>query len=195
MLAPVLYGTRYLVQLCIMLGTRLMKFVIITFFLSIGMTLPLLAMTTKKTAVEVTAKIRESLSKADKIFVYEGLPHQIFESALLRTEEKREDTLKVANFPFYKPQVAVSDKIAKSLKELTSVSESYVVFSGEKRCGGFHPDYALEWFSGDQKYSILFCYGCKEALIVDGKKGYRYNFKRVADLRKLLAQFKLKRPE
>jgi|GEM_PF-3584277 len=152
------------------------------------------AITTTKADIDSTAKIRESLGKAHKIFVYEGLPHQMFEADLLKAEKKLEDTLKIGGFPFYAPKVVAPDKIAKTLRELAASPESYAVFSGEKRCGGFHPDYAATWFDSGKEHSILFCYGCVEALIVDGKKTYRYDFTRIADLRKLLAPFKSKRP-
>ena len=116
------------------------------------------------------------------------------EAGLLKTEKKRKDTIKLSGFPFYTPKVAVSDKIAKTLKQIVAAPTSYAVFSGEKRCGGFHPDYAVTWFDGDKEYAILFCYGCVEALIVDGQKTYRYDFKKQDDIRRLLTAFKAKRP-
>ena len=105
--------------------------------------LPALAITTKKVDVDATAALRESLNKVDRLFVYEGLPHQMFEADLLKTEKKRKDTLELGGFPFYMPKVAVLDKTAKLLRDVTADSASYAVFSGEKRCGGFHPDYAV----------------------------------------------------
>jgi len=171
-----------------------MKLGTTTLFLIMASILPALAITTKKVDVDATAALRESLNKADRLFVYEGLPHQMFEADLLKTEKERKDILKLGGFPFYTPKIAVSDKVAKTLRDATTDPASYAVFSGEKRCGGFHPDYAVAWVDGDKEYAILFCYGCVEALIIDGKKSYRYDFKKIANLKKLFEPFKSKRP-
>ena len=85
-----------------------------------------------------------------------------------------------------------SDKTAHALKEVAGSPKSYAVFSGKKRCGGFHPDYAVVWSESDNTYSILFCYGCAEALIVNRKATYRYNFIRITDIQKLLEPLNLK---
>lgn len=29
-------------------------------------------------------------------------------------------------------------------------------------CGGFHPDFCLEWQDGDATYQVLICFGCYE---------------------------------
>ena len=142
-----------------------------------------------------TNTLRNTIKKADRIFVYEGLPHQMFESELLKTENKRKDTTKIAKFPFYTPKIRVEGTAESTLKTIISNSKNYTKFSGEKKCGGFHPDYALEWSDGDKRYSILFCYGCSEVLVVDGKRTYRYDFKFTDDLKKLFTAFKSKRPK
>ena len=53
----------------------------------------------------------------------------------------------------------------------------------------------IAWSEGAEEYSILVCYGCHEALLVHGKESFRYDFKAVEELKKMLASFKLKRPE
>lgn len=171
-----------------------MKKALTAIFLILVASPTLIAITEKKVDINATSKIRKSLSKADKIFVYEGLPHQMFEADLLKVEMKRKDTHKISGYPFYIPKVIAPEKIAKTLREVAVNDENYAVFSGEKRCGGFHPDYAISWLDNGKKYSILFCYGCHEALFVDGQKTYRYDFKKVVKFRILLASFKSKRP-
>ena len=144
---------------------------------------------------KATSKLRDTIKNTDRVFVYEGLPHQMFEADLLKTEKKRKDTTTIASYPFYTPKSRVEGKAAAALQVIISDSDNYSQFSGEKRCGGFHPDYAIEWSDGDKAYSILFCYGCGEVLIVDGKNTYRYDFKFSDDLKKIFSAFHLKRPK
>ena len=171
-----------------------MKSAIAALTFLLAFVLPSMAITTKKVAVGATTDIRASLDRANQIFIYEGLPHQLFESDLLKAEMRREDTTKLGGYPFYTPSVEVQGELLKTLKEITAESDSYTEFTGEKRCGGFHPDYALSWSDGPKDYSVLFCFGCAEALVVDGRKSYRYDFKKMEMLKKQLGQFKFKRP-
>jgi len=144
--------------------------------------------------VSVTNELRDSIKGSDRIFVFEGLPHQMSEAKLLKAEKKRKDIIKIAGYPFYTPKIKVEGESLTALRTIISNSENYVQFRGEKRCGGFHPDYAVEWHDKDKLYSILFCYGCSEVLVVDGKLTYRYDFEFTAELKKLLSAFDLKRP-
>jgi hypothetical protein len=171
-----------------------MKSAIAALSLLLTSALPPVAITTKKTAVAATDDIRTSLNKANHIFIYEGLPHQLFESDALKEEKKREDTTMLGGFPFYTPRIEVNGELIGILKKIVAESQNYAEFTGEKRCGGFHPDYALSWTDGTKDYIILFCFGCVETVVVDVRKSYRYNFKRMAELKAQLGQFRSKRP-
>lgn len=151
-------------------------------------------LSSKKVPVDATAKIRTSLAGAQEVFVYEGLPHQMIERELLKKEKQRDDTTVIGGFPFYTPKVLAKKDVTQKLRDVLASAESYEEFSGEKRCGGFHPDYAVHWVEGESKYSILICYGCGEALIVSAKKSYRYDLKKEKELRELLKPFASKRP-
>ena len=143
----------------------------------------------------VTNKLRDTIKNTDSVFVYEGLPHQMFESELLKTEKKRKDITTIAGYPFYTPKVQVQGKAEEIVKSIITDPNKFIRFQGEKLCGGFHPDYAVEWSDGDKTYSILFCYGCGEVLIVDRKNTYRYDFKFSDDFKKIFTTFGLKRPK
>lgn len=144
---------------------------------------------------DATKNLRDTIKNSAQVCVFEGLPHPMFESELLKIEKKRKDATMVASYPFYTPKVQVEEVAASKLKAIISDSSNYIQFSGEKRCGGFHPDYAVEWSDGDIRYSALFCYGCGEVLVVDGKNTYRYDFKISDDLKKIFASFNAKRPK
>lgn len=45
---------------------------------------------------------------------------------------------------------------------------SYLIWQGEKMCGGFHADWYLRWESGGSVREIVICEGCGEALLFRG---------------------------
>ncbi|MBY0232400.1 MAG: hypothetical protein K2W96_24240 [Gemmataceae bacterium] len=110
------------------------------------------------------------IGKAKTVVLHEGLPHQTFESELLAKELKAKKTAKVGGFPFYEETVGLKDAEKDGLLELLKAESSYKPFSGEKRCGGFHPDWAVEFKDGDDAYRVLICFGCGEAKILGPKK-------------------------
>ena len=104
----------------------------------------------------------EAIQRADKVVLYEGLPHQLFESRLLEEERRTKEVQELNGYPFYQEPLALTGEDAKRLSEILGASATYEPFSGEKRCGGFHPDYAVEWQVGADRYRVLICFGCKE---------------------------------
>ena len=146
--------------------------------------------------VEASGKIRKALAEATTVSVYEGLPHQMFERDLLASESKRDDTEKIGSYRFYTPAVAAANP--GMLKRILSSSETVQIFGGEKACGGFHPDYAVQWADGDgSRFFALICFGCHEIIYSDGKNQYRYDFENepFEKLKKELAPYAKKRPE
>ena len=85
------------------------------------------------------------------------------------TEESGENPLiERAGYPFYRKPLSIpADELA-SLASTLSDPTTYQTFSGEKKCGGFHPDHAVEWpgDSGASTRTILLCFGCGEAKIL-----------------------------
>ncbi len=144
-------------------------------------------------SVDRSDYVRESLEKADSLFIYEGLPHQM-DVGNFESEKKRDDLVKVASYLFYDPVVRVGKDVSISLKRIAANGNNYRRFSGEKKCGGFHPDYALSWKDRGEEYFILFCYGCGEAKIIHAKKIYRYDLEDITELEEVLQTFQLKRP-
>ena len=118
-----------------------MKAAFLTLCLVVASQLPSLAITKEKVSVDVTEGIRASLEKTEQIYVFEGLPHQR-DSELLKTESKREDTTSIGGFRFYTPKVRARGEIASELRKTVRSAQSYTQWTGQKRCGGFHPDYA-----------------------------------------------------
>lgn len=145
---------------------------------------------------EASSKIRRAITAAASVNAYEGLPHQMFERDLLATESKRKDSEKIGSYRFYTPAVAA--KNPEVLKRILASSDTIQVFRGEKLCGGFHPDYAVQWSDEDgSRFYALICFGCHEIIYSDGKNEYRYEFEDepFKKLQKELAPYAKKRPK
>ena len=145
---------------------------------------------------EASSKIRKAMAEAATVTVYEGLPHQMFEPDLLAAESKRKDTEKIGSFRFYTPSVAATN--SEVLKRILSSSDTIQVFGGEKLCGGFHPDYVVQWSGEDgSRFFAHICFGCHEIIYSDGKNEYRYDFENepFKKLMKELAPYAKKRPK
>jgi hypothetical protein len=102
------------------------------------------------------------LGKAKKVVLHEGLPHQTWEAKLLETELKTKKTVKLNDFPFYQVSPSLTDDAAKELTALFRRAGSLKPYAGPKRCGGFHPDYAVDYCVGTEVYRVLICFGCHE---------------------------------
>ncbi|MEM1109289.1 MAG: hypothetical protein AAGH99_11445 [Planctomycetota bacterium] len=152
---------------------------------------------TIKHTVGASTVIRGSLKNSCLISVYEGLPHQMFEAELLETECEREDVIRLHEFYFYLPKNIVNGQTADLLCQFLSDEDSVGEFVGEKLCGGFHPDYAINWQSGNDECLAMVCFGCGEVIYCSHDSLYRYELLgRVEDkLKKLLKGFASKRPK
>ena len=104
----------------------------------------------------------EAVRRADKVVLYEGLPHQFFEKRLLEEERRTKAVVELDGYPFYQEPLPLAAQDAEYLSELLSDPAAYQPWKGEKLCGGFHPDYAVEWHVGTSRYRALVCLGCGE---------------------------------
>ena len=70
------------------------------------------------------------------------------------------------------------------------------MFRGEKRCGGFHPDYAVVWQSETETDRVCaqICFGCDEIAIISGETAYRYDIQHTANPKILFENFRKERP-
>jgi hypothetical protein len=138
----------------------------------------------------------DAVGKAEKVILFEGLPHQNYERKLLEKELKSGKVVEINDFPFYKEPLTLTKDDASALSKLFSDSNTLPKFSGEKKCGGFHPDFAVEWHVGDDIYRALICFGCGEAKVFGPKIEKRHDLGRSAKskLRNLLMGYGKNRP-
>src|SRR5262245_61259592 len=100
------------------------------------------------------ASFAAAVRKADVVALYEGLPHQMFEEQLLAEELHTKQTIRLQGYPFYQEPLPLKEADAKQLTELFCNPRSFRPIRATgiyvKACGGFHPDYCIEWRNGDK---------------------------------------------
>lgn len=105
------------------------------------------------------------LQKIDSLRLFEGLPHQMFASQLHQQELRTKKTVSLHAFPFYEEILELREADAAQLTLIFRDRKSFKPFSGPKACGGFHPDYCLEWHGSQEIYQALVCFGCHEVML------------------------------
>jgi len=103
-----------------------------------------------------------SFSKAEKIILYKGLPRSSFDENVFKNELKSKKTVKLHGYYFYNDPKNLNTVDIKQLQDVYVTPNGFVAFRGEKFCGGFHPNYAIEWHLNNKVYRALICFGCKE---------------------------------
>jgi hypothetical protein len=109
-----------------------------------------------------TAAIPENAVAEGNTIVFEGLPHPGYEAELFESEKNSKSTVKLHGSYFYKAFQPAKDTETSELRETLSDPERFEPFSGEKKCGGFHADYAVAWKENGRLFKVLICFGCGE---------------------------------
>ena len=113
--------------------------------------------------------------KADSpLVVHEGLPHPEMEAALFGQEKARATaSVHWADDLFYAKPLTVAPGDLTTLRTILGDKGTYQSFSSEKKCGGFHADYAVAWGAGAHR--ALLCFGYREVKVITGGKTTRYD--------------------
>jgi hypothetical protein len=125
------------------------------------------------TRFEDNKSLFAAVREADQVTLYEGLPHQAWESKQLEKEKQAKQTVQLHGFPFYSETLDLTADDQKALQKLLGDEASFKQWMGEKKCGGFHPDYLVEWRAGDRDYRFLICFGCSEVMVFGPDKSLR----------------------
>lgn len=139
--------------------------------------------------------LSEKVGKADKVVLYEGLPHQRSERKLLAAELETKETVQHHGFPFYAEPVKLKEEDAEQLTKLFTDADSFEPFGGYKKCGGFHPDYCIEWHAGQEVYRCLVCFGCGEVKVFGPKTELYCVIVAEAGFKKVLQPYRKQRPK
>ena len=142
------------------------------------------------------SKLVQHLGAAEEVALFEGLPHQMFERTVFERERKMKPTREIAGYHFYEQALPASSEDLLELKAMLMDRQLYRPFSGEKLCGGFHPDYALSWQTKGGIHQALVCFGCHEIKA----SGPRYSIRADTDdmrfekLSSALKKYRVERP-
>ncbi len=115
-----------------------------------------------------------SLKSAGRLVLHEGLPHQTYEREY-KTELEKKTYEEIHGYPFYVETLALEAQDLSRLKAMFYSEKTFQPATGAgKTCGGFHPDYCLEWTVKDAKpcYCLL-CFGCNEVRSYQGFRDLR----------------------
>jgi hypothetical protein len=118
-------------------------------------------------------QVYDSVRHTDRLTVCEGLPHPMYEEETFQEELRTKPTIQLSGFPFYREPLDLKPEDIRALRGLLGDRSTYRPYSGEKKCGGFHPDYAVEWSAQGRVYRCLICFGCFEARF-EGPQGESY---------------------
>lgn len=140
-----------------------------------------------------------SVGGAKMITLFEGLPHPNYEESVFQAEKAgSKPIVERGEYSFYGEPLRLSLEEQASLERILGDQATYARYDGEKRCGGFHPDYAVEWQQDDGKVrTTLICFTCAEFKVRGPDGEHRYDIAQPArePLARLLQGRRKNRPE
>lgn len=141
----------------------------------------------------------DGVRRASAVVLYEGLPHQRFEKGLMEQEKRTKRVRDLQGFPFCVEKLEMKDEDAKRLTALLSdVGRLGSILSPDlqKKCGGFHPDYALESSNGNDRVQAQICFGCGDVRLFSSESYSERDLskKASASLEEILKGYRKNRP-
>jgi hypothetical protein len=109
--------------------------------------------------------ILDEIRESRDVVLFEGLPSEFWEPQLLEQELKRKKTIRLHGYPFYEEPVALQGSEAERFTALLSDKSSFKRHRGPNRCGGYQPDFCVEWKNRDVPTRALICMECGEVKV------------------------------
>jgi hypothetical protein len=136
-------------------------------------------------SLEDLPRVLELLQNADKVDLFEGLPHQSMEPALYNQERARTRTVEHDGFAFYETPIAVNGKTTADLLGFVTEAANYSTYpdGALKACGGFHPDWLIEAVHGAETAHLHICLGCEDFRVYE--EGEMVLWCEIADVKSL----------
>jgi hypothetical protein len=149
-----------------------------------------------ETTLENHNTLATAVQESGKCILFEGLPHQLYEKNVLEKELKTKQTILREGFYFYEQPLAMSNADVKLVTDLFSDLDSFTPWPGEKKCGGFHPDYCLEWATTAGACRSQICFGCGEVKVFGRDIQARWDLTNGAreKLKSILVHYRTNRP-
>jgi hypothetical protein len=138
----------------------------------------------------------DAVRRADKLVLYEGLPHQESEEELMKAERRTKAVQELNGYYFYSATLDLKAEDGKRLSEILSNPATFEPYRDNKKCDGFHPDYAVEYQLGTDKYRALLCFGCHEVKLIGPGMNSRHDLEYHAyeALKETLKDYRKNRP-
>jgi hypothetical protein len=142
------------------------------------------------------ASLATIASKADSVILWEGLPHPNTEGPLYFQEVRSKATIALHGSRFYEQPLELKDQDAKRLTALFCDKGSFKQHDRHilKKCGGFHPDWCVEWRKGQEICRTLICLGCNEMKAFGPWTALHCDIKKFDQFRRVLDGYKKNRP-
>lgn len=137
-----------------------------------------------------------TIAHAETLTCYEGLPHSMYEKEAFAAEKSDKPSIELHGYPFYRQTLSLKPDDESSVKAILGDAATYEPFEGEKKCGGFHPDFAVAWTISGKQYDCLICFGCEEMKIFQDGSETRFDIApaKVERFKRLLASYRSSRP-
>lgn len=150
-----------------------------------------------KASYDQITQVLGTVSKEDKVEVFEGLPHPRWDPSLLAAEAERGISFEDHGFLFYSPASRITEADTSALRRSLRSEKSYSRFKGFKMCGGYHPDFLIRLSGEDGPVSFQICFGCGEARIFKGAQVLHCDLTREGFtlLKAVLEDYYLERPD
>ena len=134
------------------------------------------------------------IAEATGLVVYEGLPSPGSEASTFQAESKAKQTREIGGQTFYRDPLPLAPADLATLRGLLAAPGALVEWSGEKKCGGFHADDAIEWTAGGSTRILLLCFTCSEAEVVGSGARYNIDQTTAVPLKGLMRRVRKQRP-
>ena len=77
-------------------------------------------------------QVYDTVRQADRLTVYEGLPHPMYEEEAFHEELKTKQTMQLSGFPFYREPLVLKDEDIKTLRGLLGDRSTYRAIHGRE---------------------------------------------------------------
>ena len=137
-----------------------------------------------------------AIEHAQQFKLYEGLPHQHNERKLFEQERARTASLDFHGYKFYPDPLELPADEQTKLKTWLGNEGNFNQWGGEKKCGGYHPDYLAEYIVDGKMYQFLICLGCCEVIVYGLDRNLRCDIKHelFANRKQFLKTYRKNRP-
>jgi hypothetical protein len=103
---------------------------------------------------------------AHLVAIHRGLPHQYHKKQQLLHDLYLTRNRELGGYRFYLGPATPSQELGARLTTMLQNASVFYPYSEGKQCGGYHPDFCLEWHSSQGTFLGLVCTGCGEILFV-----------------------------